>query len=51
MTGHAETLRLHTVPKKDCPCSQVEPDIKDTTVKLPVKRDYKQQHPIKLAVY
>lgn len=34
---HDWTLRdagVHTVPKEDCPCSQGEPNLKDTTVKL-----------------
>jgi hypothetical protein len=51
VTGHAEIPGVHTVPKKDCPCSQVEPNIKDTTVKLYVKGDYKQQRPIKHTVF
>lgn len=42
---------VHTVPKKDGPCSQVEPNTKDTTVKLYVKGDYKEQRPIKHEVF
>lgn len=51
MTGHAMTPGVHTAPKKDCSCSQVEPNINSTPVKLYIKGDYKQQHPIKQAAF